>query len=573
MRPSAVSIAVCFVLWAVGVGVAIGGGAAVARAEVSWSWDEITFVGGDGVSARDLAQRTRREVGGAGTTLRALRASLPRVVGGLAREGRLETAVRLESFDAAPPRVRVVRAPRALWDEPTVLLLGASVDTLRLSRATASLRALRGQAFEPDALERRLARWTGEAAESGFPFAVATVESLLVRDGRVVSGLRLDLGSAAVVRDVAFPGRRATREAHLLRLIGFREGEPFVASRWEARQRRLVRSDLFRTVGDPELSRGTDGHVRVSLALQERRTNRIEGALGYDGTSRRLSGALALELGNLFGTGRRFALRWDRPRTSERRLRVGYREPLLLGTPLAAEISLAQEVRDSTLDRAQADAKLEAPLGADFVVTAGLEYERATLGLAPAELRRRSGTLVGVLWDRLRPDAFVGSRVELVARSARVRVRPPGEATRSVRFDRAEFSAERYLRPAGLLARARVTAAGIAGESSWSEVEAYRVGGPRTLRGTAEESLLLRRFAFAQIEAGAELAGEGFAYLFVDAGWTREIGGSARSVRRAAYGAGLRSESESRTVQVDFGLPGGASFGEGRLHLSLESRF
>jgi len=85
--------------------------------------------------------------------------------------------------------------------------------------------------------------------------------------------------------------------------------------------------------------------------VEEARHNRIEGAIGYSGVRQSLSGFIDLELGNLFGGGRRLAARWERIREDQSRLGLEWREPLLGPLPVGAQVR-RRRVRIQSIARA-----------------------------------------------------------------------------------------------------------------------------------------------------------------------------------------------------------------------------
>jgi hypothetical protein len=104
--------------------------------------------------------------------------------------------------------------------------------------------------------------------------------------------------------------------------------------------------------------------------------NRAEGALGYDGSQQSLSGFARVEIGNLFGTGRKVGATWERFRRDRSKLDLAYREPYILGLPLAAEGALSQEIEDSTWTRDDIRIAAEGEFGGGLSARLGLAAHR-----------------------------------------------------------------------------------------------------------------------------------------------------------------------------------------------------
>lgn len=428
--------------------------------------------------------------------------------------------------------------------------------------------------FEPQRFQEAIWHWVDRWTESGHPFAWAAVESLDVRDGVVRAHLRLDPGPLVTVEEVRFPGRAGTRQGFLERWTGFRPGRPYRESDWTRARRRLEQIGLFEWVDVHMLSRsGSDRHV-VSVPVREGPHNRLQGMFGYSGQTKTMSGFLDLEVGNLFGTGRRLAILWERVRTDQGRTRLRYREPLLGPLPVGGRLRLEQEDRDSTYNQVVVEVRAETSLGTDLAISGGLEYRRALLGPEPSERIRRVSSVIGLSWDTIRPGRWQGGRFSVDYWSGESRVRPP-DSGRTLKWglDRVEVDSERFWRPAsGWASRVRVRGAALSRADSVPRSEALRLGGIASVRGFEEEELATARHVSLQLEAGPAFP-EGRFYAFLDAARFRRPGIRARDEDAIAYGIGISSETGARGVSVDLGLRRGAVLREGRLHLRVQTLF
>jgi len=497
-----------------------------------------------------------------------LEEALARLGGALIAAGFLEAELRLFVESDGGGVLLLHRGERAEMDS---LAVAAPVSRYGAGPPRPDLRPGR---FVPDRFHDSVWRWVDKWTDSGHPFAWAQIESLDVRNGRVRAHLRFDPGPAMSVEEVRFPGRAGTRHAFLERWIGYRPNRPYRESDWERARRRLEHLDLFDQVDRQILSRtGTDGLI-VSVPVREGLHNRLQGMMGYSGQTGTLSGFLDLELGNLFGTGRRLAVLWERVRTEQDRTRLRYREPILGPLPVGMRLHLEQENRDSTYSQVLAEVRAETSIGADLAVSGGIEYRRALLGPEPAERIRRVSSVVGLSWDAIPPDRRRGGRFSVDYWSGESRVRPPGPGrTRTWNLDRVEVDTELFRRLMdGWRSRMRVRGAALSRVDSLPPSEALRLGGIASLRGYEEEELATRRHVSVQVEAGPAFP-DGRFYLFLDAAWFREAADDAKDADALAYGFGLASESRARAVSVDLGFRRGAALREGRLHVRMQTRF
>ncbi len=487
----------------------------------------------------------------------------------LVEEGFLEARLVLRHDDPAmPAAVLTIEAGAVpVWDSLSVRVRGG-----------AEPRAVPPQGeFDRDEFESRVWEWAESWAEAGHPFVIIEVEALTVEDGRLRAGLRVDPGPRTTVEEVAFPGRGPTKIEFLHRWIRYQAGETFRNSDLARRQRRLERSGLFQRVEEPRLEPLGPAEVRIHYGVRERPHNRIEGALGYSGEREEISGHLDLALGNLFGTGRKFAFRWERLEAERSRLDLAYEEPILFRLPVGAKLEVHQQVEDSTFTLDRFEGGLFGDLGTDLRVSIGLEYRRSVLGAEPSDVVRRVSTVFGAAWETLRPGRLVGSRAEASFRTGRSRIQPADGPDRRERLDRVTANYERYWRfgPTLVLrteARGGGLSGGVARDLPLSE--ALWIGGLRGPRGFGEESLATRRFVLGQLETGVALAGDqGRAYAFVDGASYLALGAGGERREDGGWGVGISNETTNRSVSVDYGIPFGGSLGSGRVHMRLRTSF
>ncbi|MCB9462456.1 MAG: hypothetical protein H6682_02050 [Candidatus Eisenbacteria bacterium] len=539
-----------------------------------------------------LSDRTLRRL--YGTPDRGdLDAALSRIGAALVREGHLEATITLhvpelgqtdlgetgavtdasagetksETHAASGTTLRIESGPSARWEELRVHVRGG-VDG-------PAIRPPEG-AFVRSRLESELVGWIEEWGESGYPFAVAEVESLTVRSGQIRVGIRLDPGPKVQVSELAISGLRGTRQSFLERWLSFHAEETYRESDLMRRQRRLERTGLFSWVGEPRIEPLGPEAVRIHYAVEEGAHNRIEGALGYAGTSGQVSGRVDVEMGNLFGTGRVAALRWERLGDDDSRLDLRYEEPMLLGTPIGASVEVFQQVQDTTFTLDRFEGRVFSDLGTDLTVSLGFELRRSVLGGAPSDVIRRGSTVFGLEWETLRPGRLTGRRVEGSFRTGRSRYEFADGTRRSERLDRVEFASESYWRRGTLaVLRTVLRAGGLSGakDRDLPASEALWIGGATGPRGWDEESFATRRYVSGQFEAGVALAADrGRVYGFVDGAAYRSLA-TGSDERAGGWGLGLANESVRRSVVVDYGIPFGEGFSQGRVHLRVRTRF
>lgn len=471
----------------------------------------------------------------------------------------------------------VTSGPAATWDRLDVrssVELPSFDDSLLIDRIQREAADLHDRSYDETKLRRLFWDWIDAAGEIGRPFALATVESLLVRDGQVRAGIAFDSGARVRLDELSFPGARTTRQDWLARWLGFVPGEPYRASTNGARRERMESLSLFARIDEERLVSLPGNRYRLELGVAESPQNLVEAALAVSGRSNRTAGNVLLEFGNLFGRARRLDVRWARPRAEETRLAFGVSDPSLGHWPLGARVRFEQELRDSTWSLARIEGTLEFALADRIALRGGGDYVETSLGPEPAESRRRTSSLLGFrLTDRANAGVR-GGRFEVEVRSGRTHIRSREGLRRSERLTRAEIRLHRAVPlPARWVLGSESRAAGTAGGDSLPSIEAFRVGGSGSLRGYREESFLARRFALQQFEVGPPVAeGSARVYAFVDVALLWPVRQDAAVQNRTGFGLGLESRQRA-AVRVDLGFPGRFVLDAARLHFSVRARF
>jgi outer membrane protein assembly factor BamA len=555
-----------------GLGLVLGSGAArAARLEFQ----------GEALSRRQAESLLGGAMRAPGDTA-ALEQALGRLVASLQAAGYLEARAR-GAWDSVgvEPRL-VVRAEPGARHRVASLQLDtpSSADSAQLA---ASLGIAPGDWAAPAAIAEAMTRAVRLAAESGYPYAQLAITQFDWDSSGARVRLGGSLGPEVTVSEVRFEGLRATRPGIARRALGPLTGRRFDPARAEAGRDRLVRLGLFRDVdylgleGEGDWTRG-----QLVYRVQELRYNRFEGAVGVQG-ERSPAGLVRLELGNLAGTGRALAMAWQSRGAASEALSARYVEPLVLGSPLRAEATLEHQREDSLFTRGRWSARLSFPLPGAERLEAGFEQDRVIDRALDVEQADLQSTLFAL--ERDRRDAVVvprrGSRVRLGASQTFKREDLVPSGTRKSTASAVEILLD-WHRPWGRRAGVawQASAAGrFASQPVLAPYDRYPLGGAATLRGFDEQALRVDRYGLSRLE-WRWFTGRGVQHLalFWDHAWTfarlaDPAGPRPEDLHLDALGLGIRIESPTGLIGVDYGLEPGRPPAEGKLHLQLVTQF
>lgn len=470
-----------------------------------------------------------------------------------------------------------------------------------------------GDALDSETLEKDFDAVLSRYETLGRPFAkisVAAIERIEMRasESETSVGLKLSLAieEGALVRIVGykFSDSLNTQPETITRELPLKVGEPYNEEKFAQLKPRLERLGYFERVSEPELlilqkSLQSDTlQAIIKLDLVEGNVNTFDGIIGYQPPippeeTGFLTGLVNIGLRNLFGSGRRLGVRWQRPNNFTQELRVNYQEPWIFGIALNASLEAMQLQQDSSFSQLLLAGSLSYRLSENFSVSALAQIERINpifQGERRADPILQSGitlTGIGIAYDSrdypLNPTSGVFFRNEyrigaktldapdslieaLGVRSSVVQQRLSLEA---------EWYQQTFLRQ--VLALRVVGHALLAEEVQFSDL--FRFGGAQTLRGYREQEFLASRYAFANVEYRLQLSRKAFAFLFYDVGYFFKPQNPlnaldiAREGWRQGVGIGARLETPLGLLGVSYALGEGDTILRGKVHFNLINLF
>ena len=569
-----------FLMVAAVLGVLVGGGGARAAARLDYR--------GTVLPRREVESLAAPALRAPGDST-ALAALLGTVVTRLQELGHLEARAQA-AWDPERSALRLVVREGALFRLRSVTI--ETQDRSDSAAFAAGLTRRAGDPASPGAAGLAGERALRVVADEGYPYARLSLSRFDVDTARAGSGATRDValsysgmrGPRVMISGLRVDGLKVTRPDVAARSLGHLAGRPWDRAAALAARERLAQLGLFRNVSFEGLEGEADwSRARLVYRVEEPRYNRFEAVAGFQGDAG-TAGLARLELGNLLGTGRSAALRWESRGRGRSDFEMRYAEPLLLGAPLRLEGVMQQQIQDSLYARTRWGGRGIFTLGAQERVELGWEQERVVQEHGELERAEIQSTLFALerstLDEPLAPRRGTRTRIDAAQSFKREVLRPPGE--RSVRASAAELHGE-WHRPLGRAAGLSLELAA-AGRLSSQRVlplfERYVVGGAASLRGYDEEAFRVDRYALSRLEWRRFLGPGGQrAFLFWDHAemGTRLAlpqGGDRLDVmHRDGVGVGLRLMAAGGLVGVDYGLEPGRPPLEGKVHLQLVSTF
>ncbi len=419
----------------------------------------------------------------------------------------------------------------------------------------------RGMVLLESDLEQRLDRLLRFYEDRGYPFCALRPDVQFDSDSARVQVV-VSPGPLVHVDVVRFEGNETTREDVLLRHISFVAGEVYDQRRVDTFVRQLQSLPFIDRVYTPELV-STGDEMALVIGVEESRHTRIEGVLGV-GSGQSLTGEIALDVLNFSGGGREGYALWSRQGVGLSNLRVSYREPYVLNSPLSGWGAVEMVARTGYVThRFGGGADVAVGEGARFF--GGVAHRRVlpdSAGLGFYETERMWSLDSGVRFDR-RGQALGGWKAEIRGEI--------GEVSDGVRRVQWGVDGQVFLpvgRQSVIVGRARAFWVGQEGDVPQSA--GIWLGGAQSLRGYREEMFWGTNAGWVNVEWRWLLGPKARLFAFVDAG---RIAGAGSRSWPVSYGLGLLANGRMGAVGIDYGLPRGESLGQGMVHVRMVSAF
>jgi len=429
----------------------------------------------------------------------------------------------------------------------------------------------------------------------GHPFAKVEVESLSTYETSGQKNLRVKLnlleGATTTIEEVKIEGNKDTRDYVVLRELRLRPGEVYNSEKVQAIRQRLERLNLFSSVSDPELYMTSKGGGLL-IKVQEGNSNTFDGILGYipkggADQSGYFTGFVNVNLGNLFGTGRRLGVRWQSENQGTQEVELHYREPWVLGSPVNIGIGFLQREQDSTYIRRMIDLRGDVLLSENFTIALlfGQDNIIPSPSLAnPFVSRSQTATVGGEIRYDSRDDPY-SPRSGIYYRSDYQVGRKIVSGTTSASNSDQDFFVKKfgvdmefYLQPFSRQVIATALHAKDLRSDRIEDGDLYRFGGANTLRGYRENQFLGSSIAWSNLEYRFLMGLRSFLFGFLDTGYyfrptDEQLGVLSSQAFKVGYGVGFRVETSLGLLGVSYALGQGDTFSTGKIHFAIINQF
>ena len=452
-----------------------------------------------------------------------------------------------------------------------------------------------GDPLSPTVLEADLNDLLSRYEKLAHPYARCSIDSLNARPGpeedTLDIGIAVDEGPRVTIDEFRVEGNKETQSGVILREARIVAGDPYDPARVEAIRRHLLKLDIFSSVEEPMLYT-RDQHNGLLLRVREGTTNNFDGLIGYvpasAGQSGYVTGLASVSMRNLFGTGRKLRLRWQKENRSTEEVAARYMEPWVFGLPFNVEGGFLQRQQDSSYVQRTVDGRVEAMPSENLVAALSVSSQRVIPSFDSSYRSPIPASSTLAFGAELQYDTrsdpvspLSGARYSLAYSFGRKHASASvvtGLGGGNSTIQRLLVDVNLYLQ----VLRRQVLAIGLHGYDvrggNIGEADMFRFGGATTLRGYRENQFLGAEVAWTNTEYRFVLERRSYFFLFFDTGYYSRPADEVQAIASAealkyGYGVGVRVDTALGNIGVSFALGQGDTFSTAKIHVNILNEF
>lgn len=437
-------------------------------------------------------------------------------------------------------------------------------------------------------------------ADNGYPFINLIINDVTLK--RDKNHYRVDLiinakaGKLTRISQIEIQGNNVTKKEVILRELNVEPGSIYQQEEIDKIPQLLNRLGYFKQVHQPKLVLNEDKQLALLIKLEEGNTTTFDGVIGYIPEDQSVTksdgyftGLLNATFRNMFGTGRRFEIFWEKPDEFSDQFKLYYEEPWVFNFPVNVGIGLERLVRDTTyIERtyfSKSSLSISNTLKAKFAISqkitipdsiasrnlrltrninssieVGIEYDTRDYPINP-----RSGVLYSTYYrfgqKQNTGPSYLLSEDNLIK----------NEQLQTVQMD-----LEYYLSLwSNQLIFFHIFGAQIKSNKDQLQLTDHIwFGGARSLRGYRENSFHGTVVSWLNLEYRFLIGRNSRIFLFNDWGFYQYSGnGSKNENFLPGYGIGIRFDTALGIMGIDFGLGKDDTFSTGKIHFGIQNNF
>ncbi|UII34222.1 BamA/TamA family outer membrane protein [Fulvivirga ulvae] len=227
-----------------------------------------------------------------------------------------------------------------------------SVPEVLLSKIGYRERFYINKPFKFGELARLFNKIVRQSENTGYPFASVKLDSITVVNNTIQSVLNYTSGPLITYDSLIIKGTDKVKIKWLMSYLEMRPGEVFNQGVLDKIASRINKLGFIELAAPVEVT-FQNSQATVMLTLKNINANRIDGVVGILPNAQNdgkllVTGQFDLSLTNLFNSGKRLDVEWQRLKPLSQFLHIAYRHPNMLASPLHLNTSYELLKEDST---------------------------------------------------------------------------------------------------------------------------------------------------------------------------------------------------------------------------------
>ena len=473
-------------------------------------------------------------------------------------------------------------------------------DSIEAAEIYSKIEMNSGDIYNQKLIEQEIGFINSLYAEQGFPFVQSKITGLIINKEEdafnVDFTINVNSGKAAEISKIILTGNRVTKDEVILREIELKPGEVYQQSKVEEIPYILEKLGFFKKIDEPKFVITEEKEFALLVNVEEGNTTTFDGVVGYipdDQSNKKnegyFTGLLNASFRNLFGTGRKFEIFWEKPDKYSDQFKLYYEEPWIFDLPLNAGVGLERLVRDTTYIERSYFVNSSVRLSRDLRAILSL-YQKATIPDSSASrdlrlARNITNTIeAGIEYDTRDYPVNPRTGIHYATKYSFGQKQNTGPSY-LIQEDELEENEElqkvqvdlSYFLP---VISNQVLYFHIFGSQIKSNRDQLQItdhtwfGGARSLRGYRENQFHGSVVSYLNLEYRFLIGRNSRIFLFNDWGfyYYKDRTGKKENIL-PGYGLGIRFDTALGIMGVDFGLGKDDSFSNGKIHFGIENRF